>query len=520
MTVQEMIARQRQITEQARNEGRNLTAEEQEEFNGLQRQIDTAAGERGAGGSVPPTGSANPAAGTGQNTNGDSTAGADIARQAAAAERERISGITQLCRNFGVDPEPFISRENTMDQVRAAVLEQLERSNSPLSVRVTEDAEDKKRAAMVDGILLRNNIHVEKPAAGAGDFRGTSLRMLAANCLADSSEDGSRNYYMMDPNELFEEIMRRSFFNPTSAFPTIMDQTIRKAYVEGHRTAPVTFDQFTTKGTLTDFKKADNYYVQGSFGEFLEVPENGELKHTTMTDEKLPQRQLKTYGRQFTMTRQAFINDDMGVITTLPARAAKAARTTINTHVYRILTGNPKIYDGKTLFGGEHKNLLAKGTGITQEAVQSMILALGGHKRKMDGAECAILIRPESIVVPLGYKFQMYTLFHSPTISASGDVNPLYQYRDTIRIIEDATLNALVPTGAIPWFMIGDRNDTDFIQVDYLNGQEIPNIRRMEAPGQLGFVWDVYGDWGITALDYRGAVKNPGIEIASPLALA
>lgn len=51
-----------------------------------------------------------------------------------------------------------------------------------------------------------------------------------------------------------------------------MDQTIRKAYVEGHKTAPVTFDQFTSRGTLTDFKKADNYYIQCSFGEFLEVP--------------------------------------------------------------------------------------------------------------------------------------------------------------------------------------------------------------------------------------------------------
>ncbi len=435
-------------------------------------------------------------------------------------ERERINGIMGICRSFGLDSEPFISRGDTLDQVRAAVIEQLERSSAPVSVRVTADAEDKKRAAIVDGILLRNNIHVEKPAAGAGDFRGASLRMVAASCLADGAEAGSRNYFMMGPNELFDEVLKRSYYNPTSAFPSIMDQAIQKAYVEGHRTAPVTFDQFTTRGTLTDFKKADNYYVQGSFGEFLEVKEGGELKHTTMTDEKLPQRQLKTYGRQFTMTRQAFINDDMGVITTLPARAARAARTTINSQVYGILTKNPKIYDGKALFGSEHRNLLAKGTGIAQEAVQAMILALGGHKKKADGTEQAILIRPAVIVVPLGYKFQMYTLFHSPTVSASGDVNPLYQYRETIHVVEDATLNAQIPDGAIPWFMVGDKNDTDFIQVDYLNGQDVPNIRRMESAGQLGFVWDVYGDWGITVLDYRGAVKNPGVAIASPIALA
>lgn len=40
MTLQEMIARQRQLTETARQERRNLTAEEQAEFDSLQSQID------------------------------------------------------------------------------------------------------------------------------------------------------------------------------------------------------------------------------------------------------------------------------------------------------------------------------------------------------------------------------------------------------------------------------------------------------------------------------------------------
>ena len=150
-----------------------------------------------------------------------------------------------------------------------------------------------------------------------------------------------------------------------------------------------------------------------------------------------------------------------------------------------------------------------------------MILALGGHKKKQDDMEEAIIIRPGTIVVPLGYQFAMYTLFNSPTISASGAVNPLFNYKDTIQVVEDATLNVQIKEGSpIPWFMVGDKNDTDFIQVDYLNGQDIPNIRRMEAPGQLGFVWDVYLDWGIAVMDYRGAVKNPGIALESPIGLA
>ena len=72
----------------------------------------------------------------------------------------------------------------------------------------------------------------------------------------------------------------------------------------------------------------------------------------------------------------------------------------------------------------------------------------------------------------------------------------------------------------MPWFMFGDTADAEGIEVDYLNGQEIPNIRRMEQAGQLGFVWDIYLDWGISVMNYRGIVKNPGVAVDTKIKLA
>lgn len=107
----------------------------------------------------------------------------------------------------------------------------------------------------------------------------------------------------------------------------------QKAIDDTAKAAALTFDKFTKKGSLKDFKRHDNYYVAGPVGEFYEVPENGELKHDIFKDDKLPQRQLKTYGRQFTLSRKAFIDDDIGLVTSLPARYAAAARKTINKQV-------------------------------------------------------------------------------------------------------------------------------------------------------------------------------------------
>ena len=312
----------------------------------------------------------------------------------------------------------------------------------------------------------------------------------------------------------------RQFFNPTAAFPAILDNAINKAYVEGHKKVAVTFDQWTKKGSLKDFKTHDNNYLAGPAGAFLEVPEGGELKHDVFGDEKLPTRKLKTYGRQFTLTRQAFINDDIDLVTRIPAKYAASARKTINKQVYEILIKNPAIYDGTELFSNAHGNLVTTGTGITQASMQAMIMAL---QNQLDQFGEAIIIRPATIIVPSGMAFDIYTLFNSPTIHTEGNtqaVNPLYRYANQIQVIEDPTINVLCGGfgKAMPWFLLGAKDDTDFIEVDYLNGQEIPTIRRMETPGTLGFVWDIYLDWGISVMDYRGAIKNPGVVIANPLA--
>lgn len=511
MTLQEILNTQRSMIDAARAENRSFTAEEQTRFEELTRQANEAIlrMQQPAPAPAAPAAPAVPATpAEPEHRDEDPT----------MLERRRVTEITALCRNFNENPDEFIKNGKTVDEVRAAILEKLRTTGAPVNMRVGTTGEEREAAAVTDALLMRSGIQIQNPAEGAEDFRGASLKQIAARCLARENNGSAADYAIMDGSRLFDELIKRSYLSPEAAFPAILDNTIEKAYVEGHRTAPVTFDQFTVRGTLSDFKKATNRYVAGAFGDFLEVPEGGELKHFIPQDEKLPQKQLKTYGRQFTLSRQAFIDDDIGLITRLPAQAAAAARRTQNKQVYQILVNNPKIYDGAVLFGSAHKNLLKTGTGVIREAVEAMILALGGHK---NDAGDAILIRPAHIIVPLGYKFDMFTLFNSATIDNAGTVNPLLQYRDAIQITEDATLNALVKDGeAIPWFMAGDATDAAGIEVDYLNGQEIPNVRRMEVSGQLGFVWDFYLDWGVSVQDYRAFVKNPGVVVKSPLDLA
>ena len=515
MTREQMIARQRELLNLAQSEGRAMTADERAEFDSLQRAIEAYDRSMSAAGNAGHTTQSRADGDEEEDTDeeDDEEEDEENTQRAIAAERNRIRQITEMCHDFGMEARAFIDGGSSVDQVRAAVIEHMRTSGAPLSgrVQVTDTDEDKFRRAVSDGLMMRSGLNVQNPAEGAQSFRGSSLRDLAIECL--SREGKSANELIrMSSDDLYSELARQ-FYNPSAAFPAIMDQTIRKSIVDLYNHVPTTFQEITTKGSLPDFKTtADHEYVIGGVGDFLKVPENGEIKPDLPRTELLPQRKLDTYAKQFSMTRQAFVNDDIGFLTRVPGLYATAAKKTIDKQVYKILFDNSAIYDGKTLFHADHKNIVA-GTGEapTQKSIQAMILQM---QKQTDQFGEPIYMTPRIIVVPVGYEFDLAVIFHSAQVTGSdhNDINPLYNY--PLQIVQSPLLNAMAGDGKCPWFMMADQASARGIQVDYLNGQETPTVRRMETPGTLGFTWDIWLDWGISVRDFRGIYKNLGDVIA------
>ena len=510
MTIQEMIARQQAIVTGARSAGRELTAEENSEFARLQGEIDAADGENGG---EPPAGGNRGAGAEGGGSDGTLE---DAARAAVENERKRTSEITALCRQTGIEPEKFIADGSTLEAVRAAAVEHLLKNGAPIASRMSEEPNgDNFRQAAVDALLMRNGVEVQNPAKDAEKMRGYSLRDFAIECMSREGLGTTTALLRMSKDDLWNMACRQ-FYNPTAAFPAILDNAIRKNIVHMYEEIPTTFQLWTNKGSVSDFKPTkDHSYLVGGAGDFLRVGENGELKADKPQSELLPQRQIDTYGRQFSMTRQAFINDDVGFITEIPGIYAMSAKRTINKQVYKILIENPAIFDGVSLFDTAHNNLIATGAAPSIDTMQALMMKLLQQK---DPFGDSIMVKPKYVIVPVGYGFKMSQILETAMIDVTGigshTANALYQYRNQLTVIEEGALNALAGAGnAVPWFIVGDKSYAKSIQVDYLNGQETPTIRRMETPGQLGFVWDIFLDWGITAVDFRGIAKNPGVTL-------
>ena len=501
------IARQEAITDAAKTENRDLTEAEQREFDNLSDMISVM---------TEPNGNPDGTRSTQPDNNGVTSSTQDAppaptATPARAASNgytvEDAAAIANMCRAFGIDAADMLARGISLDAARAEIIARQMSEHAPVNtgVTVTNDEGDKRRRAMVDGIILRSGGDIETPADGSNNYRGLSIREIAVECL-EMTGDGKEDYRHMSPSDVYDAAVR-TYYNPESAFPSILDDVVKKSYIEGMNKASVTFPRWVKFGTLTNFKKTTNHeYLMSLAGELEKVPENGELKAYVPRDVAMPERQLDTYGRQFTMSRKAFIDDDIGVVTSMPRRFAEMSLRTQNRLIYGILLNNKKIFDGKVLFSADRKNTLTSGTKPTLEIIQKMIYMIGIQK---DAAGNQLALMPDIFIVPLGMGVELQKILTTPTIySAAGTIANPY-YNSGFEVIEDVTLNGMIKEGeAIPWFM-GVKGQ--IIQVDYLNGQREATIRRSEEAGKLGFVWDVFHDFGVSMLHPEAICRNPGV---------
>ncbi len=429
----------------------------------------------------------------------------DLRRQAIVDERTRVSEITQLCRDFGMveDADKFIREGTSVAQVKDAILtkQRENRAPQPSGIEFGAEDRDKFRDAATDGVLMRAGRSIIKPAAGAMELRSMRLRDLAVECLQRAGVQGAHR--MSD-----EDLLKRAL-SPDSTFQSILSNAAHKTLSQAYQEAPTTFQYWTGKGSNSDFKAAEHYRISEA-GELQLTPQNGLIPYDSpMKDEKVTKAVL-TYSERWGFTREAFINDDLGVLNRVPAAYVIAAKRGINKLVYKMLASNPVIFDGETLFSAAHKNLGtagAIGTTTMSEARKLMRTQKGIRN------EAILNIAPKYLIVPAEQETaasQYIASVADPEAKHSGVTNV---FRNSMDIIVDAELDQY---SEYAWYLAADPNIADTIEVTYLRGQEEPTLETDIPFDRLGLDFRIYFDYGVTVLDSRGLVMNPGQTPTAP----
>lgn len=408
----------------------------------------------------------------------------------------RSARISELCAKHGCADKAaeYIRSGASVEQVQDAILDTIQARTVPLSTasRIevgTEDVE-KKRAAAVDGILIRSGIKLASPAPGAKDYSTLSFENIARNCLRASNVDTS---YMGR-----EEIMKRAL--STSDFPNILANVASKSVMKGYEAGQQTYRIWAKTGMLPDFKTASRVAL-GDAPKML-LNESGEEVQQGVIGDRGESITLKTYARKLVITRQALINDDAGLFNRMFFAFGQRAANQIEAAAYGVLIDNEELADGVKLFHSNHDNLEGTSKGIVDSTKLSAAMAAIG-KQKSDGG-MALSLMGRYILGGFENLVAASILCNSTTdatSSSNADFNP-YKNMGLVPVI----------SGHIPgkkWFLVADNIDT--VEVAFLNGKDTPTIEAIDNDGSvLGRTYLAYIDYAAKALDYRGMFYNPG----------
>ncbi len=430
-----------------------------------------------------------------------------IRRETLLQEEQRRSEVRSVFKPFqiagsrGIDELLIRCLDDTKMNERQAkdlLLNHLGTHNEPKakesSIQVGESESEKFRKYAGEAIAFRAGLADSntKPT----ELYGYSLLELARKSLEIKGVSTSS----LDKRE----IVARAFTHSSSDFPILLSNNAHKSMLKGYSETEEVFSQFTSTGNLSDFKTHTRVNMN-EFGGLDEIPEGGEYKHGSIGEYK-EQIKLLTYGKKFSITRQAIINDDLSAFTEIPRKMGRAARRKIGDLVFSVLTDNLSMADGLSLFHASHNNIAVK--GATLSAI-SLSAARNAMRLQKDSSGNAVLnIRPSLLIIPAALEDTARLLMTSETDPAQTNSRVPNLVRNSLEIITDARLDVHSPTA---WYLLANPSMYDVIEVGYLDGNSNPYLEQQEGWDVDGVEFKVRIDAAAKALEWRTMFKNSGI---------
>jgi hypothetical protein len=412
---------------------------------------------------------------------------------AVAAERARVTELTEICTTHGLPLARYIESGATADKARTDALAEIATRQQETQVqaggvvRAGHDPQPLQRAiaAAEVAVLNRADARAVKLTDDAAEFRGLSMVELARWFLGQSGQ----NVRGLGPMEM----LARAFTN--SDLPILLGNIMSKSLRQGYDTVARDFERVFRRTTLNDFKLHNSILFSGASA-FGKVNEHGEFPYGQMAESKEAYK-LETYGEIIAYTRQAMINDDLAGLTRVPAALGRAAAILENETIWGLLAANPVMSDGVAVFNATHANQSGTAGAISATTVGAGVAAMRAQTG-LDGKKIAV--RPAFMIVSADKQVEAEQYLNATTVPTKpSDVTP--PSHRSLELVSTEWLSGN------PWYLAGGPN-SDSIEYAYLSGQEGLytesrngfNIDAVEVKARL--------DLGAQVVDYRTLYRN------------
>ncbi|QFT81168.1 Putative signal peptide peptidase SppA [Roseovarius sp. THAF27] len=445
-------------------------------------------------------------AGEGKTSTASPTAAETSALKCDAAAITKAVARAGLSAEFAAE---LISSNATQEQASDAIIDKLADKKAGADggdivneARVVHDGVDRMKAGMSKALLKKAGVS----GGEANEFSSMSLREMARHTLQVRGLDMRFGGVQQLVGAAFVPTMAGGLHS-TSDFGEVLADVANKSMLMAYQEAEETFEQFTKRTTLTDFKPTKRVGT-GLFPDLSEVGEAGEFKYGTMGDfgETIA---LLTYGKLFAITRQAIINDDLGAFTTVPMKAGRAAKRKIGDLVFAVLNANAAMSDGTALFHADHNNLASSGAAPSETTIDAALVAMAAQSPRGTDADSSATLNIQPKYLISGYTHRsavLAALMSEKTPDTTGSKSQM-RYNTVYQAAEPIFDNRVAGNA---WYMAADPMTFDTIEVAYLDGVTEPYIDQQDGWTVDGTEFKVREDVGVKATAWEGLYKNAG----------
>ncbi len=318
------------------------------------------------------------------------------------------------------------------------------------------------------------------------------------------------------PAHLHEYRIREAL--TTSDFPLLFGDVLDRQVLAAYKATEPVWKAYTKQSTIRDFKDSYRFSFAGGDGMLPRVAEKGEYLASDREETRYTLAVLK-YGRQFDISWEALINDDLGALKDTPERFARAAIRTEHTLVARSFA-NLTMAGAAHTAGGNLFSTLAAELNETAGALTIGFLEQGleAMAGRTDAAGEPIVVRAKFLVVPPALELTARQILTSTEKRYTGGAagtswptsNVLPQYG--LQLIVDpylpaaATLNLTNASANTQWYLFADPRELAALEFAHLTGHERPEIC-MKASDKVsvggGAIGPMTGDFATDNVFYR-----------------
>lgn len=294
----------------------------------------------------------------------------------------------------------------------------------------------------------------------------------------------------------------------TSDFPLLFGDVLGRELLAAYKGTVANWPKYTKQSKVNDFRVNKRFRMTGGDQALAEVGEKGEYLASDRGETKY-EIQVKKYGRQFDISYETIVNDDLGAIQDTPQRMALAADRTEQRTVIGLYAGNLGLHANGLLY----QNAVNAGAALL--TIANLETALETMAAITDGTE-PILNRAKCLVVPPALELTARQILTSAlkmwTEHAAGAGPRSYPMTNVVsnyglELIVEPYLPILNTTDPnTQWYLFSDPKDLVVLEAARMTGHERPEIC-MKASDKVtlggGAIGPMSGDFATDNIFYR-----------------